>query len=313
MDEMAAGRSAEARAELLAAELLEARARVRALEEGSAEAGLLGEGAALPARGAGPRAWEVRAFVGSGGTEWRVFCPAWAAGRRMLYPAGMGAGWNALAVAAAGTLYAALTWVGTRGADGSVAWAAGSPEVTADLAGLPADAEPGEEAGDASGRRSVAVAIGRWVAAGGGARWEQWHVGAVVEAGPWRTGGAGGGLPDGAVAWGRVEAEEVRDGSSSSGGALTGYRIWQWKQAWDAEAGAFREVAGSRTLVAELEAGGGAGGACVGPLTVEGGESGAVLRQYYGTMAGGAFVSDGRVASEIPLYGHAEDHTEGVL
>lgn len=121
----------------------------------------------------------------------------------------------------------------------------------------------------------------------------------------------GGAIPEGTVFWGKVTLEEVRDGSSSSGGEVTGYRLTQAKWVW--EEGALVEAEGGPVEVGEIvfpeASGGGGNGVCVGPIVIEG----ETLRQYYGTVVDGAFVSNGTVAAEIPLYGHAEDHTEGVL
>lgn len=120
----------------------------------------------------------------------------------------------------------------------------------------------------------------------------------------------GSAIPEGTVFWGKVTMEAVTDGSSSSGGTVTGYKLKQEKWVW--QDGGLVEAEGSPVEVGTIdfpEASGGGGGACVGPLVIEGD----VLRQYYGAMVNGAFVSNGTVAAEIPLYDHAEDHTEGVL
>ena len=121
----------------------------------------------------------------------------------------------------------------------------------------------------------------------------------------------GGAIPEGTVFWGKVSVEAVTDGSSSSGGEVTGYRLRQEKWVW--QDGGLVEAEGSPVEVGEIvfpeASGGGGSGVCVGPMVVEG----ETLRQYYGTVVDGAFVSSGTVAAEIPLYGHAEDHTEGVL
>ena len=121
----------------------------------------------------------------------------------------------------------------------------------------------------------------------------------------------GGAIPEGTVFWGKVSVEAVTDGSSSSGGEVTGYRLRQEKWVW--QDGGLVEAEGSPVEVGEIvfpeASGGGGSGACVGPVVIEG----ELLRQYYGAMANGVFVSNGQVAAEIPLYGHAEDHTEGVL
>lgn len=120
----------------------------------------------------------------------------------------------------------------------------------------------------------------------------------------------GGAIPEGTVFWGKVTLEEVTDGSSSAGGTVTGYKLKQEKFVW--QDGGLVEAEGSPVEIGTIPAsqgGGGGGGACVGPVVIEGD----VLRQYYGAMVNGVFVSNGSVAAEIPLYGHAEDHTEGVL
>lgn len=220
-----------------------------------------------------PRAWDVRAFgeTGTDGqarTVWRIYAPLWSNGKDVLLPAGMGREWNDLPDAlASGTLYAALTWTGTRSKDENgeerVSWTPGTPLLTTNPAALPADAEPAE---GASGSRTVVVEIGTFSpdAQGSGKTFEQCHVGVIVEG--IRDDVVGSGIPDGAEAWGKVEIEEEKDGSTSSGGKTIAHNLYQHKQEWDAAQAMFVDKPDSRVLVGSIPAAGDGGeGADVPP------------------------------------------------
>ena len=230
-----------------------------------------------------PAAWMIRrhAFTEtntSGETvtthKWQVFSPLWCVGRQTLLPEGMARGWNDLPDGAdSGTLYAALTWVGTATADAdgseSVSWAPGTPIVTNSLADVPLDDDP-SGAGTSSatpGHRSVIVEIGDFLEpedpgpgtddagtgddtgtddAGGEppeAAFRQAHLGVIVE--NLAQGSGGGGLPDGALAWGKASVEENLD----EGGTVVSHTIRQGKQAWNAAANAFEDVPGSEVEI----------------------------------------------------------------
>lgn len=126
-----------------------------------------------------PAAWMVRrhAFTETSSSgevtthKWQVFSPLWAVGRQTLLPSGMNRGWNDLpADTDSGTLYAALTWVGTATADANgnetVSWAPGKPILTNSLSDIPPDDDPTtEDTGSSTiegkpGHRSVIVEIG---------------------------------------------------------------------------------------------------------------------------------------------------------
>ena len=153
-----------------------------------------------------PAAWMIRrhAFTEtntSGETvtthKWQVFSPLWCAGRQTLLPEGMARGWNDLPEDAdSGTLYAALTWVGTATADAdgseTVSWAPGNPILTNSLADIPPDDDPiAEDTGSSSsgsteaktGHRSVVVPIGEFAADSdtGNVAFTQFHIGAIIE------------------------------------------------------------------------------------------------------------------------------------
>lgn len=278
--------------------------------------------------GAKPRAWEVRAFGetgpdGQARTVWRVYAPLWCAGRAVLLPAGMGRGWNDLAESA-GRLYAALTWTGTLSVDAegaeSVAWAPGTPLLTTNPAALPADAEPAE---GAPGSRTVFVELGDFVPAaqGSGTTFEQRHVGVIVE-GLQGGAGGGGGLPDGAEAWGKVEVEEETDGSASSGGKTIAYNLYQHKQAWDAAQARFVDKPGSRVLVGSIPAAGDGGGGVPyvpgGPELAEDEDGTLWELAYFCEVALSAegvpsLVKTEHVAWRRQVAHHADDHTQGVL
>ena len=126
-----------------------------------------------------PAAWMVRrhAFTETTSSgevtthKWQVFSPLWAVGRQTLLPDGMSRGWNDLpADTDSGTLYAALTWVGTATADANgnetVSWAPGKPILANSLSDIPPDDDPTtEDTGSSTiegkpGHRSVIVEIG---------------------------------------------------------------------------------------------------------------------------------------------------------
>lgn len=219
-----------------------------------------------------PAAWMIRrhAFTETNTSgeivtthKWQVFSPLWCAGRQTLLPEGMARGWNDLPEDAdSGTLYAALTWVGTATADAdgneTVSWAPGNPILTNSLADVPPDDDP-SGAGTSSatpGHRSVIVEIGDFREpedpdpgtddTGGEppeAAFRQAHLGVIVE--NLAQGSGGGGLPDGALAWGKASVEENLD----EGGTVVSHTIRQGKQAWNAAANAFEDVPGSEVEI----------------------------------------------------------------
>lgn len=334
----AARRTERARADLAHEELETVKRALRAVEAQASGADRSAVPASLPAgdhihtrfaKAVGkPRAWEVRSFVetdagGQARTVWRVYAPLWCAGRAVLLPTGMSRGWNDLDDDA-GTLYAALTWTGTLSVDAegaeSVAWAPGTPLLTTNPAALPADAEPAE---GAPGSRTVVVEIGDFVPAaqGSGTTFEQRHVGVIVE-GLQGGAGGGGGLPDGAEAWGKVEVEEETDGSASSGGKTIAHNLYQHKQAWDAAQAMFVDKPGSRVLVGSIPAAGDGGGGVPyvpgGPELAEDEDGTLWELAYFCEVALSAegvpsLVKTEHVAWRRQVAHHADDHTEGVL
>ena len=339
--EAASRRTERARADLAREELETVKRALRAVEAQAFGADRSAVPAHAPAGdhihtrfakgGARPRAWEVRAFGetgpdGQARTVWRVYAPLWCAGRAVLLPAGMGRGWNDLPESeSSGTLYAALTWTGTLSVDEegaeSVAWAPGTPLLTTNPAALPADVEPAE---GAPGSRTVVVEIGDFVPAaqGSGTTFEQRHVGVIVE-GLQGGAGGGGGLPHGAEAWGKVEVEEEKDGSDSSGGKTIAYNLYQHKQAWDAAQARFVDKPGSRVLVGSIPAAGDGGGGVVpyvpgGPELAEDEDGTLWELAYFCEVALSAegvpsLVKTEHVAWRRQVAHHADDHTQGVL
>lgn len=190
-----------------------------------------------------PAAWQVRRATFTEETpsgevttrRWQLFSPLWTVGRTTLLPAGMARGWNDLPDAlASGTLYAALTWVGTATVDDagaeSVSWAPGTPIVTNSLADIPPDDDPvADDPGSSSidgtpGHRSVVVEIGDFREpedpdpgtddAGGEppeAAFRQAHLGVIVE--NLAQGASSGGLPAEALALGPLT--EVTDAAGT--------------------------------------------------------------------------------------------------
>ena len=191
-----------------------------------------------------PAAWMLRrhAFTetNTSGEEitthkWQVFSPLWCAGRQTLLPEDMARGWNDLPDAlASGTLYAALTWVGTATADAdgneTVSWAPGNPILTNSLADIPPDDDPTpEDTGTSSGEgkpghRSVIVEIGDFEdsdnTSGGDdtapeTDFRQAHLGVIVE--NLAQGASSGGLPAEALALGPLtEVTTSAPGRSSA-------------------------------------------------------------------------------------------------
>lgn len=294
-----------------------------------------------------PAAWMVRrhAFTETTSSgevtthKWQVFSPLWAVGRETLLPDGMARGWNDLPEDAdSGTLYAALTWVGTATADAdgneTVSWAPGNPILTNSLADIPPDDDPtAEDTGSSSieskpGHRSVIVEIGDFKdsdnTSGGDdtapeTTFRQAHLGVIVE----NLAQAGsGGLPDGTEVWGKVSVETQTNGSS---GTASAYNIYQSKQTWDAATSKFVDKPDSKTLVGTIPAGGSAiaDGTLIpgaveyvvvaGSSSGSGGEPSAVkFVQHYlkWDAASGTFVAAGESADVVitELTSHAEDH-----
>ena len=289
-----------------------------------------------------PAAWMIRrhAFTEtntSGETvtthKWQVFSPLWCAGRQTLLPEGMARGWNDLPEDAdSGTLYAALTWVGTATADAegneTVTWAPGNPILTNSLADIPPDDDPtAEDTGTSSGEgkpghRSVIVEIGDFEDADTGddaaTTFRQAHLGVIVE----NIVTGAGGLPDGTEVWGKVAVEAQTNGSS---GTASAYNIYQSKQTWDAATSKFVDKPDSKTLVGTIPAGGSAiaDGTLIpgaveyvvvaGPSSGSGGEPSSVkFVQHYlkWDAASGTFVAAGESADVVitELTSHAEDH-----
>lgn len=292
-----------------------------------------------------PATWMVRrhAFAettSSGETvtthKWQVFSPLWAVGRETLLPEDMARGWNDLPEDAdSGTLYAALTWVGTATADAdgneTVSWAPGKPILTNSLADIPPDDDPtAEDTGSSSieskpGHRTVIVEIGDFKDAdtdndtAPATAFRQAHLGVIVE--NLAQGGAGG-LPDGTEVWGKVSVEAQTNDSSSTASA---YNIYQSKQTWDAEQSKFVDKPDSKTLVGTIPTGGSAiaDGTTIpgaveyvvvaGSSSGSGGEPSAVkFVQHYlkWDAASGTFDAAGESADVVitELTSHAEDH-----
>ena len=191
--------------------------------------------------------------------------------------------------------------------------------LTPNPAALPADAEPAE---GASGSRTVVVEIGDFVPAaqGTGKTFEQCHVGVIVEG--IRDDVVGSGLPDGTEAWGKVEIEEEKDGSASSGGKTIAYNLYQHKQAWDATQARFVDKPGSRVLVGSIPAAGDGGGGVPyvpgGPELAEDEDGTLWELAYFCEVALSAegvpsLVKTEHVAWRRQVAHHADDHTEGVL
>lgn len=294
-----------------------------------------------------PAAWMVRrhAFTETTSSgevtthKWQVFSPLWAVGRETLLPSGMNREWNDLPEDAdSGTLYAALTWVGTATADAdgseTVSWAPGKPILTNSLADIPPDDDPTtEDTGSSTiegkpGHRSVIVEIGDFkdsdnTSSGDDTAPEttfrQAHLGVIVE--NLAQGGAGG-LPDGTEVWGKVSVETQTNGSS---GTASAYNIYQSKQTWDAATSKFVDKPDSKTLVGTIPAGGSAiaDGTLIpgaveyvvvaGSSSGSGGEPSSVkFVQHYlkWDAASGTFVAAGESADVVitELTSHAEDH-----
>lgn len=294
-----------------------------------------------------PAAWMVRrhAFTETTSSgevtthKWQVFSPLWAVGRETLLPSGMNRGWNDLPEDAdSGTLYAALTWVGTATADANgnetVSWAPGKPILANSLADIPPDDDPTtEDTGSSTiegkpGHRSVIVEIGDFEdsdnTSGGDdtapeTTFRQAHLGVIVE--NLAQAGAGG-LPDGTEVWGKVSVETQTNGSS---GTASAYNIYQSKQTWDAATSKFVDKPDSKTLVGTIPAGGSAiaDGTLIpgaveyvvvaGSSSGSGGEPSSVkFVQHYlkWDAASGTFVAAGESADVVitELTSHAEDH-----
>lgn len=294
-----------------------------------------------------PAAWMVRrhAFTETTSSgevttrKWQVFSPLWAVGRQTLLPDGMSRGWNDLpADTDSGTLYAALTWVGTATVDDAgaetVSWAPGKPILTNSLSDIPPDDDPTtEDTGSSTiegkpGHRSVIVEIGDFKdnssEAGEDdtapeADFRQAHLGVIIE--NLAQAGAGG-LPDGTEVWGKVSVEAQTNGSS---GTASAYNIYQSKQTWDAATSKFVDKPDSKTLVGTIPAGGSAiaDGTLIpgaveyvvvaGSSSGSGGEPSSVkFVQHYlkWDAASGAFVAAGESADVVitELTSHAEDH-----
>lgn len=293
-----------------------------------------------------PAAWMVRrhAFTETTSSgevtthKWQVFSPLWCVGRQTLLPDGMARGWNDLPEDAdSGTLYAALTWVGTATADANgnktVSWAPGKPILANSLSDIPPDDDPTtEDTGSSTiegkpGHRSVIVEIGNFEDAedaGDGedaptTDFRQAHLGVIVE----NLAQAGsGGLPDGTEVWGKVSVETQTNGSS---GTASAYNIYQSKQTWDAATSKFVDKPDSKTLVGTIPAGGSAiaDGTLIpgaveyvvvaGSSSGSGGEPSSVkFVQHYlkWDAASGTFVAAGESSDVVitELTSHAEDH-----
>ena len=241
-----------------------------------------------------PAAWMLRrhAFTetNTSGEEitthnWQVFSPLWCVGRQTLLPDGMARGWNDLPDGAdSGTLYAALTWVGTATADAdgteTVTWAPGKPILTNSLADIPPDDEPtAEDTGTSSGEgkpghRSVIVEIGDFEDADTDdaptTAFRQAHLGVIVAITPPKTttyggaetggetggdGDAAGGLPNGTLIPGPVEYvvsgdpnHDSSSSSSSSGEPLSAKFVQRYLK-WNAATSTFDDAGRSHDIV----------------------------------------------------------------
>ena len=243
-----------------------------------------------------PAAWMIRrhAFTetNTSGEEitthkWQVFSPLWCAGRQTLLPEGMARGWNDIPEDAdSGTLYAALTWVGTATADAdgneTVSWAPGNPILTNSLADIPPDDDPTpEDTGTSSGEgkpghRSVIVEIGDFkdsdnTSGGDGTAPEttfrQAHLGVIVAITPpnttthggtetgGETGETGGGLPNGTLIPGPVvyvvsgDPNHDSSSSSSSSGEPLSAKFVQRYLKWNAATSTFDDAGRSQDVV----------------------------------------------------------------
>lgn len=240
-----------------------------------------------------PAAWMVRrhAFTETSSSgevtthKWQVFSPLWCAGRQTLLPDGMSRGWNDLpADTDSGTLYAALTWVGTATADAngneSVSWTPEKPILTNSLSDIPPDDDPTpEDTGTSSGEgkpghRSVIVEIGNFDDAENAddedapaTAFRQAHLGVIVAITPpnttthggtetgGETGETGGGLPNGTLIPGPVvyvvsgDPNHDSSSSSSSSGEPLSAKFVQRYLKWNAATSTFDDAGRSQDVV----------------------------------------------------------------
>ena len=217
--------------------------------------------------------------------KWQVFSPLWCVGRQTLLPNGMGRGWNDLPDGAdSGTLYAALTWIGTatKDADGNetVTWTPEKPILTNTLADIPPDDDPTtEDTGSSTiegkpGHRSVIVEIGDFEDADTDdaptTAFRQAHLGVIVAITPPKTttyggaetggetggdGDAAGGLPNGTLIPGPVEYvvsgdpnHDSSSSSSSSGEPLSAKFVQRYLK-WNAATSTFDDAGRSHDVV----------------------------------------------------------------
>lgn len=270
-----------------------------------------------------PAAWMVRQrpVETSSGTiqQWQVYSPIWCAGRSTLAPSGMEArGWHALAVIS-GTIYAVLTWVGKVTESGTT-WTPGTPTITNNISGVPADVEPVADDPETStpegkdGSRSVIVEIGTFEDDG---TFAQTHVGAIVE-NAIGGGGGGGGIPDGTTIPGWVSLSpiylDVSGSGSSTTRVLVGYDLLQSTLKWDSAQGQFIQE-GDPIEQGEID---------LGTIYVAGAPKlqgtatdpteRAYLRKIDFRDNGTAVGTDTTiVAWEREVVSHAQDHVDGVL
>lgn len=127
-----------------------------------------------------------------------------------------------------------------------------------------------------------------------------------------------GAIPEGTVFWGKVSVEEIRDGSTSGGGELTGYKLKQEKFVW--QDGGLVEAEGSPVEIGTIPAAQGGGGTnwVVGKPTIIPDGDGVYFEVWY---FGQVTETDGAPSvtwteteawrREVNL--HSADHTPGVL
>lgn len=119
----------------------------------------------------------------SSSEEWCIFAPVWSVGRNRLTPSGYSSvNWTQLdSTLASGTLYAYLTWTGTKDTTGNITWTRGTPAITNSTSDIPSDSDPSGSGSSAKdGSKTVVVPIGYF---GTNGTFTQYHAGIIVEGG----------------------------------------------------------------------------------------------------------------------------------